>query len=339
MFLLLGLVLGLVLMGCGGQGSDLDRYLHRLSDTLDTPLPAAPEPKPLVMPRPPKPPLTETQASIGMLDLWAIRQCRLHKIIADHNSALGKVAVRSERLLYELDFLRWSPLCADTLRQQGETELADILMGAHEAYRQRLPSSIWQATLGGPEFRQFWRRSGIRIDDELSQQSTESLAALSSLEQLVNGWLGGDYDSERERLNYALSTIARGDGGALLLAMESIQTELARANDLLHLRLQRRPLCLSGQPTPKAKRFMGVVSRYFAQGVQQRAAAYNQRVYSMLPSVQALEYALLDAEPTEWRQWRARRDQRFERARNAPARHVKALLPLLEQCGLAPGSQ
>lgn len=336
------LLLSLLLLGCAGQESDLEAYLHRLSDSLDTPIPPAQASEALGMPRPPKPPLASTPASIGMLDLWSIRQCRLHKIIADHNSALGKVAVRSERLLYTLDFLQWAPPCAKKLSAEGETELADILMAAHQDYRQRLPAQIWRATLGGPEFRQFWRRSGVSIGDTVQQQSTDSLRALASLQQMVQAWLSGDYDlqgedSRRERLNQALSSIARGDGGALLLAMESIQIQLARANALLDERLQRRPLCLSGQPTPKAKRLLGIVTRYFAKGIQQRSAAYNQRVYKILPPVQALEQALSRAEPASWRDWRLRRDQRFEQARNAPARHVKALLPLLDQCGLAPG--
>lgn len=272
-----------------------------------------------------------------MLDLWTIRQCRLHQVIAGHNSALGKVAVRSERLIYTLDFLRWAPPCAEQLSKDGDPELAATLMRAHEDYRQQLPEQIWQSTLGGPEFRQFWGRSGVSINNNLALQSTESLSALTALDQLVQNWLAGDYDSQRKRFHSALSTISRGDGGALLLAMESIQKQLQRANELLAARLQRRPLCLSGNPTPKAKRLMGIISRYFAQGVQQRAADYSQRVYQLLPVIQGLEKSLSEIEPGVWSDWRQRRDQRFEQARNAPARHVKALLPLLEQCGLAPG--
>lgn len=338
MGLFLGFAASAMLTGCSGQSSDLDVYLKRLSDNLDTPLPPPQPSSALVMPRPPKPPVMASSASIGMLDLWAIRQCRLHQVIADHNSALGKVAVSSERLMYMLDFLRWAPPCAKLLSEDGNPELAATLMRAYEDYRQRLPEQIWQSTLGGPEFRQFWRRSGVSIDESVAQQSTDSMAALRALHQLVESWLAENYDSQHERFNRALSTIGRGDGGALLLALESIQTELQRADELLEKRLQRRPLCLSANPTPKAKRLMGIVSRYFAQGVQQRAAAYNQRVYKLLPVIQTLEQSLAGAEPETWREWRERRDQRFERARNAPARHVKALLPLLKQCGLQPGA-
>ena len=45
----------------------------------------------------------------------------------------------------------------DLLREQDKGDLADTLLQAWQGKRQQLAATIWEATLGGEEFRAFWR--------------------------------------------------------------------------------------------------------------------------------------------------------------------------------------
>ncbi|MBU1618655.1 MAG: DUF3080 domain-containing protein [Gammaproteobacteria bacterium] len=101
-----------VASGCSDPALSLmDDYTKRLGRTLALEIE---EPKPLDLP--PLPSITTTRAdipdsSISLVELVATRACGLDVLLGERNSSLGKVMSPSQRLKYELEFLKQVQPC------------------------------------------------------------------------------------------------------------------------------------------------------------------------------------------------------------------------------------
>ncbi|QYJ89532.1 DUF3080 family protein [Shewanella halotolerans] len=113
------LCLLLWLPGCQ-RAKDVDylwqNYSQRLAHVIDQPY-SPPEFKPMQLGKADR----QEQASltISILDTLSLGHCPLGRLIADHNSTLGKVAPPSQQLIYQISFIQLAPACIDTL-DEGE---------------------------------------------------------------------------------------------------------------------------------------------------------------------------------------------------------------------------
>ena len=57
----------------------------------------------------------QTPITISILETLSLGHCPLGRLIADHNSTLGKVAPPSQQLIYQIKFIQLAPACIDTL--------------------------------------------------------------------------------------------------------------------------------------------------------------------------------------------------------------------------------
>ncbi len=332
------LLLALCLAACSSSGpsADLAEYLTRLERVLEQESHRGAEASFPRLPTVRELRLEAAEATFDILDFLRIRQCELHLVVAERNSSLGRLARPSQRLVYELDFLRLGDDCLDAIRDD-HPDLADDLARVLESKRDKLPVAIWQATLGGGEFRDFWEAGS----GPLPQQFEEDTALLLSLQQLgadIQRWREGDYTVDSARLEGQLDVIRRGSGGRQLLAWSTIHNTLKAASNVVRDRIKRRPLCFDGMQNPKADILDAVIREWFVGRVQQWAAGLNARYYGQWPVIRALEAQLADVQPPAYVLWRNKRDMFIDDARGALAGHVDALRPLLEQCRILPGT-
>lgn len=329
---LLGLLLTLTLNACGSSGNEatLDTYLARLARPLGT----SANPVAAHVDAPPRAEalmLNIASDSLDGLDFLRLRGCALQATVARRNSSLGRVAPPSQRLLLELAFLREAPPCINKLDSDGERELAGQLRGAIKRKTAQLPRLIFNATLASIEFRDFWRATRLPPD---YPSNTNSLV-VTALEHIVSDsrrWLAGDYAADERRFELALSTVAQGDGGELLRALQLQHHALSQANRLIEQRLAQGPLCRTGLKPDAADVLRTVARKYFVGEVQRWSANLGQRFHALNPPFTTLENTLSGVLPPSYRQWQVARNELLSEGMDAPAAHVSQLQALLGSC-------
>lgn len=315
----------------------LDNYLTRMERVLETPIIVGRAPDSvLLFPRPRELRVEQQEISIGLIDYLSLKDCELQKVVANANDSLGRVAKASTRLVLHLDFLRLAPVCIDRMESNGETSLAETLHSAHSSKLEQLPFVIWIAIVGGDEYRAFWRKPN-RLHEYPTQAFTKADQALVSLTEMSRRWLAGDYSVDAAALESDLQNLSSGDGGSLLKSLMLQQNALSAVDLAIQQRLSKKPLCHHVEAA-RGQILDNVVRKFFIADVQAWAARLESRRFKLLPKIHALEHILSMAEPEAFSVWRAQRDESISRKALAPKRHAQALLPLLQQCGKAPGT-
>lgn len=331
--------LACVCVACSRSEADnkLSDYLQRLARVLEIDVPAAAGQPPAKMPAPRELRVELVAPKIDLLEFLRLADCHLQRLVAAHNSSLGKLAQPSQRLIYELEFLQHGAPCAALLQAAGRDDLAQKLADVLRHKQSQLPTVIWQATLGASEMRAFWQAPAALGDYPAATASQVPMAAARLLHR-AERWLSGDWKVNAAALENDLRVLKTGDGGALLRSWQLLADELGRGTLLLQNRLAKRPLCFNGQPNRRARILFNVVQQKFIAEVQPWTVELNRRRYELLPAITQLEQTLASAEPVSYRRWRQQRDQQFSAAFAAPRLHVDALQPLFKQCGLTPGT-
>ena len=315
-----------LLAGCGDTPlgeSLLVNYIERLSNTLSVDQPDRPAiDPPRIVEFEIAPIPIETQ-SIGLIDLLSVTDCELKVNIARRNTLLAKNASPSQQLLLDLEFLRLAPTCIDTLRSSGDDGLAEIIKDAFELRNRQLPARIFNAVIAGPEWQALWSLP-LSLGDYPEQSSDDEAQALNALAHRIERWLSGNWDSDDEIIELALSELRTGAGGSLLLAATTQQAFLAQASKLLEA-TTRNELCRRGEATQTSVVLNTVIQKYFAGEVQGWLSAVNQRHYALLRGVESIESSLNTVLTNEYREWQSAREVTSDYLFTAPRSHVMAI--------------
>jgi len=271
-------------------------------------------------------------SALDALDFLALTGCAVQVTIGKRNSSLGRMAAPSQRLLLELEYLRLAPECIAHQRRQDRNTLADTLQGAWQAKRQQLPGLIYNATLAGAEYRQFWR-ANIAPGDYPAATGSQVLSALKGVNRLTGQWLAGDYRADNLEFELLLGEVATGDGGALLEALVLQYAWLSAADHMVSARQDRGPLCAPGKRTDSANILPRVIQKFFIGAVQPHSAALGRRYHELLPPALALEALLETALSPPFINWRDQRQTLLEITMAAPRAHVESLQAILSPCG------
>ena len=335
---MLSIVLSILLAGCGAEGPEgrFERYTGRLEGALDSERPPAATAERFTPPTPPRPGQLQLDlqgSKLDALDFLALSGCEVQVTIGKRNSSLGRMASPSQRLLLELEYLQLAPACVDRLQARGRETLAALLNEAWQQKRGQLPSLIFNATLAGVEYRDFWN-APARLGDYPAQTSSAVISALESINASARRWLAGDYRFDNLAFELLLSEIATGDGGALLKAL-ALQAQALDVSDRLLVARRDHHLARGFVRNPGEKDILrNVVTRFFIGELQPWMVTVDRRRQSLLPAIRELE-ALLDAVlPGPYREWREARDAALADYAGAPRRHVasiKLLRAVLEQ--------
>lgn len=323
----------LLLLACQPQGPEAQYsdYLVRLERTLSIEVPEVALPPLPWLPRPGQLRRDIPPSSLDILDFLALRGCALQVAIGKRNSSLGRLAKDSQRLLLELEYLQLAPACIADLREQERNTLADELQYAWLEKRQQLPALIFNATLGGAEYRALWQlpSSPGNYPDGTSSQV---ITALEAINGHIERWLAGDYQAHNRDFEILLGEVATGDGGALLQALALQEGWLSAADRMLEEKMLRGPLCSAGIRPAAADILPNVVRKVFIGQIQPRSAALGKRQYELLPAIAALERLLVAGVAPDYLAWQHARDSQLTELAAAPRRHVEQLKRILQPC-------
>jgi hypothetical protein len=331
--------IALMLSGCDFKPKDPARdYAQRLSNVLDVEL----EPLNANFPQFPSTSLLaieEAKATISIREFLGLRQCKLHVVIAERNSLIGKVSSSSQRLKNDLQILKHGPACVPKI---DNPNLSQKLQSYLAVKREQLPQRVWHAILGQDEYRQFWKQQPHNKEYPIQLTSGSILEDLSLISQFVKDTIEHhkyDFADEQrfQQVEQGLGRLRHGDAGQLLSELMRLKTSLDIADRTVESRLQR-PLCLQPSPTTSAKHMQNVVTLYFAEPVQGWAISLNQRYLHLMPLITNLEDKLLPHSTQEFQQWVKQRNQVIESGRLATLNHAKRLQSLYQQCGLQAGN-
>ncbi|MDA1300287.1 MAG: DUF3080 family protein, partial [Proteobacteria bacterium] len=334
-------VLALLLpAGCSVEnvpGQQIREYSTRLARVLDepmpevsvTPAPNLPRTRDLALPG-----LAQGGAmTLNPLEYLRLGECELQNLIAGRNSGLGKLARPSQRLVYEVQFLALVEDCVRIVSAH-EPELALMLSETADAKRRLLPGVIWQATLGGTEFRTLWQ---MHLPVQIPRLPSGLELTLARLAANIERWLAGDYRIDSGEIESLLDEIRRANVGGHLRQWLVVRDELVVATKLLAARTAGRPLCFPGMDRTSGEILDTVVRQRLIGVIQPQVARLNRDYHEVLPQIRRIETMLAGAEPPVYAEWRTHRDELASSSLAAIPDHIRALEPLLEQCGLLPG--
>jgi hypothetical protein len=178
------------------------------------------------------------------MDFLALSGCAVQATIGKRHSNLGRMARDSQRLLLALEYLRLAPRCITYQRQRNAAPLADTLERAWQLQRQQLPALIFNATLGGAEYRALWHTPAHTPGESRPGAGvSRTSSALVAINDHTRRWLAGDYQAGNRDFEILLSTVASDDNGsmawdltaqsrrycALLLPVATLERQLSSA--------------------------------------------------------------------------------------------------------------
>ena len=276
--------------------------------------------------------------SISIREFLSLRECKLHLVLAQRNSLIGKVAPASQLMFNDLQILEYIPECIEQLVEKNNTLMAQKLESYFKLKQSDIMNSLWKAILGSSENASFWQEQPQPENYPLSlnQESNKDIVALIQFVEKVK--LAHYHFSKNQvtDIEQNLKALQNGDGGYLLKKMTSLEKDLNLANKAIQLRIDR-PLCLNSKPTQKAYYFKNVVNLYFIEKVQMQAVHLIQRYRQLMKSYLKLELALQSGAPLNYRKWKQERDQQFELSLNISKKHAGKVQLLFNQCGLTVG--
>lgn len=329
-----------LLTACDRQSDPTADYTSRLSSVLNVDVskdlqlnesvyPAFPALKELT--------LIESEHSISIREFLGLRECRLHLVIAERNSQMGKVAPSSQRLKNDLDILATGPACLATLENQT---LKSTLQRYLEIKKTDLPKRLWHALLAQAEYRQFWLQKSYTpsYPDQLPSSTVNS--DLLTIETFAAKILNGQYqvsDTEFNQLEQSLGRLRYGDGGQLLTELHNLHKSLTTANSAIDYRLKHK-LCIRQQPTNAARNLQNVVNKFFIANVQAKAVKLVKRHAQLRITIERLEASLHPHSNEAYQEWVKSRNLTFDRGLTAALKHAQKLQRLYTQCGLSAGN-
>jgi hypothetical protein len=205
-----------LLVGCEGWEAQYQRYLSRLGHILSEDTPVTQQP---ALPAPPDTDQLHLNIPAGRLDtldFLALSGCAVQASIGKRNSSLGRMASDSQRLLLALEYLQLAPRCITYQRERDATPLADTLQHAWQLGRQQLPALIFNATLGGAEYRALWHNSAsVSRENYPAASSSQVCSALQAINGRARRWLSGDFRADNRTFEILLSEVAASDGALL----------------------------------------------------------------------------------------------------------------------------
>ena len=310
----------------------LQRVLEREAEALSVSRPRYPHPASVKLPI--------NGDDINLLEFLRLRRCALSQTLAEQNSILGRHRDSATDLVFSLRFLDEVEPCIAYLKSEDDNDLANTLATVRDHKQQQLAHRLANALLGGGEYRQLWSSSPDQRQAYPDATQDQATRALQRWQHLQQQWLSGQGFDAHTDVVAILETLRAGLGGEMLHFQAQALAGLQQANALLQQRIDGRPLCLQGSPTPRAQRYAAVLHRQFIGSIQVLAAQSYRHQNALLTATRAIETTLAEhlgdtALPAAYRQWQTERDALLKAVTASHREHVSLSSQLLKQCGLS----
>ncbi len=133
--------------------------------------------------------LRPEQERLSFVDMFKL-PCGLGDLVADRNSALGKVMPESRIYIYEMNFISQTKKCLQG-NSINNDKIKDQLEQILKSKSNNLKSYYWNATFAGPEFSRFFSSSGKYNPEKNSQFLKEAITYFNQNEAIEKGNMDG----------------------------------------------------------------------------------------------------------------------------------------------------
>ncbi|MBU77277.1 MAG: hypothetical protein CMK63_09810 [Pseudoalteromonadaceae bacterium] len=223
----------------------------------------------------------EDKATIGMLELAQLRQCKLATLIAEHNNQLGKTATPANVLSYQIKFIQSANKCLESIDEQDEL-FEKIKLTA--AKKQANLANYFKAMLfNETEFKQSWQLSSTYIDENTSGFS-ETVSALEQIAKLNNQINTGKInDIEPDKIISQLEVLNRFKYNKLLISAARAQTHYNQQLTELLMQYTNDELCPANKNKQKAQTLSNVFKKFYLEQLQPYQSFLVGRLETLQP--------------------------------------------------------
>lgn len=336
---LVSLLLVLLLAGCSGEDEGeamLEAYQRALADALGQPVPERSAP-PNIGAFPDRGDrlleIAETRES--MLNVYALRECRITSLIAARNNQLGRVAPPSQQWIYELELWRrlhacWQSDVPDTLAEADRARLERLIRTKTE----QLPKVSWNSLFDSEE----WVRNFSRASSPLSPGDTRGIEAqfeaLAWLQQATLNQFNPEWHHASATLEGHLKSLrSRPLTAEVLRALLLARQRLDEATGLLAATLESEKSCqaLTAPPGELRQRMSGMAAFGWLDRLETLATRWLDAIDDLLES----HLPPPDAVATYRNRWLSLENRRspLPALRRAISEHRRHWRALIRHCG------
>lgn len=322
------LIISWLLVACGSPQvvTDLTDYRSRISRILDVPFDDISPNISLQFPDGIQLRLDIPKTSINLRDFYALADCQVSTLIAERNTALGKVQLPSTRFVYELSLVEGLQTCLTTAKDEKQQRQLNNWLELKRKNR----SLVWadliqnsdeiQTTLSDNQTLFSHNDPALNVKYE---QAFEFLLQLDTQSQVDANLLENSLNTLR--LNPLLAEVWR--------TQRLISKHLEETTQMLHAASSELQ-CNSAQSRQKAKYLSNVFKLFFVERLQPLASDLNQITYSLTPYLQVLQDhpALSPA----FKQYLYLHNREFEDYQKTIKQHVMVWQRLFKRCGISP---
>lgn len=321
-----------------GLESTWHTYQARIGNLLDEAV-EDPHPTPMpIMPRSGEMRLEIERFSINLLDSFRLDRCRLGQVVAQRNSALGKVQSITARLHYELDSLIAIEECLAT-EVAADPRIAAMLKAAQAHKHETLPLYIDQVLTRSDEFRHSLRAANETHSVVEAAGFEETLAALTYLDSIMSTALSSERitDIDLAPYNRHMQTLAQSNFlPRHWRTMQQNAAWLDRLNDML-VDGGDKIGCRPPSIPQRAEYLYNVMLSIFAGEIQPVLARWASYHNEIAPVLESLRDKSVQGE------WHAYVDELIAEGSHADQvaqytlRHAHLWQEVLAQCQMQPG--
>jgi len=276
--------------------------------------------------------------SINLLEFLKLNRCQLGRVVAQQNSALGKVAPPSQVMHFYRDFLIYGPPCIETLKTE-DLKLADVIDRAVTQKQFQRMNVWWNAWTGYEEWQALTSIAATPINyKDNTPYLSVSLQVLDFAIQQGRGWRDGQYEYDDKSMEEQLKQLRFSEsiGRWLRSAMLLIQA-LEKTAHVLDQRLKQQPLCVSRNDKSKSDILFNVFRKYYVGEVQPYLSKVH--VYGGQISDRLDRLTQMVEPPRSFVSWRKQIDAINHLLQDTSRRHVRLWQVTLSNCDLMPNPQ
>ena len=320
-------LLCLVVVGCEQQAiADLKEYQKRLANVLDVEFVWSTPDTTLSYPAIHQLKADVPEANINLRDFYALQQCPVGTLIAERNTALGKIQLPSTRYHYEVQLLQGLEQCLTLIEEQNlKSQLTNWLSQKHAA----LPL-VWANLIQtSSETRQAFSSNQGFLESDASSELGEFTRALHYLIFLPSN-AKVDLLELEDKLNSLrqIEYIARLWKTQILLSVELTNATalLAQHSADIH--------CATSAEKQQVGYLRNVFQKFFIERIQPLAGMVDKSNYALKPIFD--ELLASTAIHNLFKQMIKQNLQHFSQYKTALRNHVVLWQDLLKRCDMSP---
>lgn len=275
--------------------------------------------------------------SVSLLDSWRLDQCAAGQLIAQRNSALGKLEQGISRYFSDLQLTHALQTCVTELEQANAAQLATRLRKAMHAKQQTLAASQQLAIATDDALRHTLRVAPQTLASADDAAFASNIAALDRvLGVLAEAHIQPSIVSteQKEQLEQALEQLHQSDYlPRLWRTLHTLSAYLQQLNPLVTDVATAAGCASKGRPQ-RAEVLHTVFLKYFIQHVQPQLAGFTRQGYVVNERLQHL--TALNTHP-ELDAYLQQLLQLTERLNRESKRHVEPWQTFFKACQYQPG--